>query len=347
MGILDLRVVNSVRDPVSLVAVSIIAFMLGADLTVKSIKKHGVKLLNIAVIDSILTFILVGLGLYYIAGQDIAIVLPLAALAASPAPTVVVPIVKELKAKGPFTSILLMISALEDITCVILISIAISISRPLLDSEPLSIDAIAFCAWEITGSLVVGAIWGWILNKLLIKLPVGQPKLLLTLTFIILGTGITGLLHLSALITILTTGFVVLNYGDDTEKLFKEVESISGPVMLVFFTVAGASLDPTYIPAAGLAVIIYIIARIISKFTGVYFACKRAKMKPEYCLYLPQCLLSQAGTTLGLTMLVAQQLPEVSAQILTVMISAIIFFEIIAPPLTRNILIKTGEANLD
>jgi Kef-type K+ transport system membrane component KefB len=108
--------------------------------------------------------------------------------------------------------------------------------------------------------------------------------------------------------------------------------------------VAGATLQPGLIPAAGFTVIVYIVIRIFSKLTGVYTSTKVMGMEQSVCQNMPYCLLSQAGTTIGLTMLVAQQLPEVSDQILTVMLSAVIFFEIIAPPLTRNALVKLGEA---
>lgn len=284
------------------------------------------------------------MGLSLIAGEPLYIALPLAALAASPAPTVVVPIVKELQAKGPFTSILLMISALEDITCVLFIAVAIAIARPLIHGGPISSQALWLCLWEIIGSILLGIILGYALNMIRVRLPSDPSQRIITLTLIILGTGLTTLLHFSALITILTMGFVVLNWGRNTEDLFQEVENIAGPVMLVFFTTAGAILQPSLIPAAGTAVMVYIVARMVSKFSGVYLAARVMKMDREVCTNLPQCLLSQAGTTLGLTMLVSQQLPEVSSQIVTVMISAIIFFEIIAPPLTRNILVRLGEA---
>lgn len=343
-GLLQRDLIHSIKDPVSMIAVSIIAFMLGGDLTLQTIKQIGKKLLNIAIIDSLWTYFLVFLGLFFLANQNLYIALPLAALASSPAPTVVVPIVKELKSEGSFTNILLMVSALEDITCVILISISIAISRPLIDGSPLSWQVIWICMREITGSLLLGGALGFLLNSFLWRLSVGQTKILITLTFIVLGTGLTTHFHFSALITILTMGFVVLNWGKEIEEVFVAVEEVSGPIMLIFFTTAGASLQTSLIPAAGIAVIIYIIVRIISKMSGVYLASKYMGMEREVCTHLPKCLLSQAGTTLGLTMLVAQQIPEVSSQILTVMISAIIFFEIIAPPLTRNSLIHLGES---
>lgn len=334
-----------IKNPVSLVAVSIIAFMLGGDISLKSVKQHGLQLVKIAFADSLLTFLLVLLGLYYLAGQKIAIAIPLAALAVSPAPTVIVPIVKELKARGHFTHILLMLSALEDISCVIFISIAIAVSRTLIAGGSPSFQAILLGFGEVIGSVIAGLILGLITTVILRKLPPGNPHLLFTLAMILSGAGITTITPLSALITILAMGVVVYNYAGESHELFAGIEKIANPILLLFFTAAGATLKPGLIPLAGIAVVVYIMARVISKFTGVYWSAKLSGMEKKVYRNLPACLLSQAGTTIGLTMIVAQQLPEVSANILTVMLSAVIFFEIIAPPLTRNILIKLGEAH--
>ena len=343
-GAISLEIIESIKDPLSVAAVSVIAFMLGGDLTIAAIKNLGTKLLKVATIDTVWTYFLVFLGLYYLAGQPAYVALPLAALATSPAPTVVVPVVKELRAKGKFTDSLLMVSALEDITCVIFISLSIAISRPLIAGGDLSMQALLISLGEIAGSVFLGAALGFVTVCLFRVVNSGQPRLLLVLTMILVGSGLTTLINFSALITILAMGFVVLNFAEDTEKLFASVEEVASPLLLLFFTVAGATLQPGLIPVAGLAVVVYIVVRIFSKMSGVYAATRWFDMDQGTCQYLPRCLLSQAGTTIGLTMLVAQQLPEVSDQILTVMLSAVIFFEIVAPPLTRSALLQLGEA---
>lgn len=343
-GLIPLDLIETIKDPLSVGAVSIIAFMLGGDLTINALKKLGANLLKVASIDTLWTYLLVFLGLYFLAGQPAYIALPLAALATSPAPTVIVPVVKELKARGRFTDSLLMVSALEDVTCVILISISIAISRPLIAGGDPSALTVLVSLGEIIGSIMLGAALGFIIVYLFRLVASGQPRLLFVLTMILVGSGITTLINFSSLITILTMGFVVLNYASDTKKLFESVEEVSGPVLLLFFTVAGATLQPGLIPVAGIAVIVYIVVRTFSKLTGVYASTKVLGMEQSVCQNMPYCLLSQAGTTIGLTMLVAQQLPQVSDQILTVMLSAVIFFEIIAPPLTRNALVRLGEA---
>jgi len=301
--------------------------------------------LKVATIDTLWTYFLVSLGLYYLAGQPVYVALPLAALATSPAPTVVVPVVKELGAKGKFTDSLLMFSALEDITCVILISLSIAISRPLITGGENSMHALLISLGEITGSVFLGAAFSFVTVYLLRMVNPGQPRLLLVLAMILVGSGLTTLINFSALITILIMGFVVLNFAENTENLFARVEEVASPLLLLFFTVAGATLQPGLIPVAGLAVVAYIVVRIFSKMSGVYASTRWFNMDQGTCHYLSRCLLSQAGTTIGLTMLVAQQLPEVSDQILTVMLSAVIFFEIIALPLTRSALLQLGEAD--
>ena len=245
---------------------------------------------------------MVAVGLIAVASQSLAVALPLAALAASPAPTVVVPIVKELRAGGPFTSALLMTSALEDITCVILISISIAIVAPMLAGGAFSVGAVWISLVEIGGSVGFGAVMGFALRTALVRLR-GTAELLLSATSILLATGLSSAMGLSSLISVLTIGFVVLNFGRHTTELFRSTDTLSTPIMLLFFTLAGAALQPALIP--------------------------------------------QAGTTLGLTMIVAQQLPQVSDEILTVMISAVIFFELIAPPWTKSIIVRLGEADGD
>ncbi len=344
-GWISADLIETIKDPLSVVAVSIIAFMLGGDITFKAVRRLGMNLLKVAGIDTIWTYVLVFLGLYYIANQPAQVALPLAALATSPAPTVVVPIVKELRARGRFTDSLLMVSALEDITCVILISLSIAISRPLIAGGDPSADALLVSLLEIVGSVALGAALGFLLVYLFRYAGGEKPRLLFVLSMILVGSGITTAIDFSALITILTMGIVVRNYATDTESMFERVEGVADPLLLLFFTVAGATLQPGLIPAAGIAVVVYIAVRIFSKLSGVYATTRAFGMHEDTCRHLPYCLLSQAGTTLGLTMLVAQQLPEVSDQILTVMLSAVIFFEIVAPPLTRNALVTLGEAH--
>lgn len=344
--ILPGKLIHQLKNPVSLLAVSIIAFMLGGDLSFKTIKQMGPQMVKIAFIDSICTYFVVLVGLYYLAGQKITVAAPLAALAVSPAPTVIVPIVKELKAKGHFTNVLLMISALEDITCVICISIAVAISRTLIAGGSPSFQSLLSGLMEVLGSAGLGLLLGIITALALRKIRPGDFHVLFTLAMIFTGAGITTVLSLSALITVLTMGVIVYNYSKNSHELFTGIEKLANPILLLFFTLAGASLNPTLIPLAGIAVVVYIIGRLISKFTGAYYAAKISGMDQNISRYLPACLLSQAGTTIGLTMIVAQQLPTVGSNILTVMLSAVIFFEVIAPPLTRNILIKSGEANL-
>jgi len=289
---------------------------------------------------------LVAVGLIAVASQSLGVALPLAALAASPAPTVVVPIVKELRAGGPFTSALLMTSALEDITCVILISISIAIVAPMLAGGAFSVGAVWISLVEIGGSVGFGAVMGFALRTALVRLR-GTAELLLSATTILLATGLSSAMGLSSLISVLTIGFVVLNFGRHTTELFRSIDTLSTPIMLLFFTLAGAALQPALIPQAGVAVVVYIAARIVAKLTGTRAYAKHVGLAPEVYREMPKCLLSQAGTTLGLTMIVAQQLPQVSDEILTVMISAVIFFELIAPPWTKSIIVRLGEADGD
>jgi len=342
-GTIPQQVLDSLRDPVSSIAVSIIASMLGGDLTIRTIRSLGAKLIKFSILDSIWTYALVAIGLIAIASQSPAVALPLAALAASPAPTVVVPIVKELRARGPFTSALLMTSALEDITCVILISISIAIVAPMLAGGAFSVGAVWLSLVEIGGSVAFGAVMGFALRTALLRLR-GTAELLLSATTILLATGLSSAMGLSSLISVLTIGFVVLNYGRHTAELFRSIDTLSTPIMLVFFTLAGASLQPALIPQAGLAVVVYIVARTVAKLTGTRAYAKHVGLEPNVYREMPKCLLSQAGTTLGLTMIVAQQLPQLSDEILTVMISAVILFELIAPLWTKNIIVKLGEA---
>ena len=344
--VLPEELILQLKNPVSLIAISIIAFMLGGDLSFKTIKQMGPQMVKIACIDSLWTFSLVLLGLYYLAGQKMSVAIPLAALAVSPAPTVIVPIVKELKARGHFTNVLLMISALEDISCVIFISIAVAVSRTLIAGGSPSFRALLTGLMEVLGSAGLGLLLGLITTLVLKKIRPGDFHVLFTLAMILAGAGITTVFSLSALITILTMGVVVFNCSKNTRELFTGIEKMANPIMLLFFTLAGGTLKPALIPLAGIAVVVYVAARLISKSTGAYCAAKMSGMDQKVYRNLPICLFSQAGTTIGLAMIVAQQLPTVSSNILTVMLSAVIFFEVIAPPLTRNILIKLGEANL-
>ncbi|MCU0662699.1 MAG: cation:proton antiporter [Myxococcota bacterium] len=287
------------------------------------------------------SFHLIGLGSE---AEVITMSLVLGVLSIGTSSAVALAIMKEERAKGRMMSLALNAAVLKDIVLIASLAAVIAIGRSQLGgtSDAQWSSGLGLFAWELGGSLVAGVLVGALL---ILYLRYVKAEMLLFVAAMILSTAEAGrLLHLELLLVFATAGFVVRNFSPKEEKLRTTLSLVSLPVFVVFFTTAGASLDLRHVVsvlpvALGLFLLragVYAIASNIGGRVGGETALIR---RGAWLGYLPQ-----AGLTLGLVTLAAQRLPEIGAQLLTLVMATMALNLLVGPITLRHILWRCGEA---
>ncbi|GAB4366248.1 MAG: hypothetical protein Kow0042_05990 [Calditrichia bacterium] len=262
-------------------------------------------------------------------------------IAKSPATTIAV--ITETRARGKFTDFVLGVTVFKDIIVVLIFSIALSFSRPLiLSNESLHYGYISSVFLEVLYSLFAGVGVGAVIVLYLKYVRIQTTLFLLGL--ILLGIEFSSLLHLEVILIFIVAGFVVQNFSDKGAGLIEAIEAGSLPVYVIFFAIAGASLNlPVFLSNWSLALLI-VGLRLLTTFQGTYLGGKLTGAGREIQHFGWMGFIGQAGLTLGLAMLVRQNLPgTIGINISTLIIASVAINQIIGPVLFRYSLVKVGD----
>lgn len=328
------------------IALGAIAFSIGNEFLVKEIKKVGKNIFIITMSQVLGTMALVFIAMYTIFKQPLAFSLLISSIAAATAPAGVLLVIRELKAKGPLVNTILPVVAIDDALGIMAFGIALSIAKLMTGSADMSlIKMIAIPVIEIIGSLGLGFILGTILSILSPKTKDRDELLSLVVAFIILGSGLANMLHLSPLLTNMMMGAVVVNVVQKSKRIFDLVSDITPPIYLMFFTIAGAGLDIKALSSVGLIGLGYIVARALGKVLGAGIGAKVVGADPKVVKYLGMSLLPLGGISIGLSIIVANELPQYAENMVTIVLFSVLIFEIFGPIFTRMGIINSGEEN--
>lgn len=325
------------------IALGLIAFSIGSEFKLSFLKIVGKSPVIIAFFEAVCAVLLVDLVLI-LTGNDVAFSLVLGAIAAATAPAATLMVVRQYKAKGPVTSTLLPVVALDDAVALICFGISVAIAKSIGSTGEASIiytllEPLA----EIFGSLIFGAICGVIL-KFLTSWFTGQGnRLSLALAFVFICIGVSLLLNLSSLLVCMAMGAVFTNISKYSDDTFKYIENITHPIYLLFFFISGAELDITLLPTVGVIGIIYIIVRVIGKVIGTAIGANISKAEPVVKKYLGYTLIPQAGVAIGLAGIATSVVPEYGNKIQAIILCATIVYELVGPLITKIALTKAGE----
>ena len=251
-------------------------------------------------------------------------------------------VIREYKAKGPFTDTLLGVVALDDAICIIFFGVVAAIVGILTKGGNLSLFSIAEPLKEVFGSALLGVLTGLLLIFVLRFINTREQTLAVLLGFALLNSGIANAINFSLLLVNMVTGFVVANLYTKPE-IFQYFEDVELPVYVVFFTLAGASLRLDVLAANWFAAAIYVLARGFGKIGGVFLGAIWGKSGKNVRNYLGLAMLPKAGVTIGLILLV-QGDPELAMIITAIELAAVTVCEIIGPMGTRYALMSSGEA---
>ncbi len=330
--------------PLATFGLAIIFFLLGEEFRLKELKSMGSRFLSITVVQSLLTFATVA-GLLALCHVPLPIALLMGAIAGTTDPAATIVVIRELRARGELVKTLMAVVALNTLVEMILFNALMPLVE-LLQSGGQSVSwqsALHGLFWEIGGSAMLGLGLAFVLRGWTM-LPFGRSNLKLpTIGLILLGAGASEALHLSPLLVMLLFGAGVANAVPVKVAVFDLAKAMEGPLLVMFFTLSGASLHVAGLAAVGSVGLAYIGGRIVGKVVGGSLGASVAGAAPACRRYLGACLVSQASVALGLAYLVQERFPDIAGPIMPVTLGAVVVFEVIGPLLTRYALIRSGE----
>ncbi len=344
---------------VSNFVLGIIAYQIGTELWIPKLKKSGRQIMIITSVQAIITALVVFGGVMLFDGRMwLALALSSVAVATAPAPIMV--IVKKLRAKGPVTDTVLPLVGIDDIFGVVIFGLFTSISISLLNGQKLSVEtALLEPLKEVGLSTLIGAVFGVIL-ALASKYGIMHFKkkdryvayLALSISFILLSVWIAHEYNLSMILIPMFLGMTFTNFiGKETFDIQSAaLNNFSGPLIILFFTIAGIELSLDVLLKAGLVALIYIIFRVIGKMSGSYLGAVLAKSSSKIRNYTGLCLLPQGGVAIGMIVAISTMFPVKEAQLVqTIVLSGILIFELTGPVIFKWTIEKVGESreNLD
>ncbi len=348
---------------ISELALGFIAFSMGNEFRISQLKKIGAKATAVGIGQAIFTTIVVDIFLivFHLIMPDV-LSLPaaitLGAIATATAPAATLMVVKQYKAKGELTDMLLPVVAIDDAVGLVVFAISFGIAKSLSPNDgnalATNINLLAIILEpliEIVLSLSIGAVLGYLFHITEKFFHSRSKRMAVTVTFIMLAVGICSLkgeiggIHIgfSSLLCCMMLGTVFCNVCDVSEELMARADRWTGPILILFFVISGAGLELS-IFTQGLVVlvgVIYIIARSLGKYFGAGITAKLSKCSPNIVKYLGITLLPQAGVALGMA-IKARELPG-GAIISNITLFAVLVYELIGPYLTKIFLTKAGD----
>ena len=345
-------------DFLSDIALAFIAFSTGEFFKFSVLKKNGAKVIIITIFEALLASIVVFLVMYYILRLNFAFSIVLAALASATAPASTLMTIRQTGAKGDFVDTLLQVVALDDVVGLIAYSVAISIVLATKSEEGFKITNVLLPILKNMFTLFLGAGFGVLLKLLMPKNRSTDNRLIISISMIFLFCGICAMIDESPLLGCMAMGTIYMNIAND-EKLFKQLNYFSPPILLLFFVRSGCNfnLDMLFTPSADVGTIplvligvIYFVVRIVGKYIGAFLGCLSVKKDKLVRNYLGLALIPQAGVAVGLAALGARTLGGESGEALnTIILASSVLYELIGPASAKLSLYlsKSYSNNLD
>ena len=344
---------------VTQVALGFIAFLIGNEFRVKDLKVMGRQAIIVGIAQAVITTLIVDAGiivLHFAFPELISLssAIVLGAIAAATAPAATLMVVKQYKAKGPLTKLLLMVVAIDDAVGLIVFALSFGIATALESGAISLVSVLVEPILEILLSVILGAVLGWALNAMEIYFYSRSKRLSVAVAFVILTVGVASLefeiagvkCGFSLLLACMILGAVFCNICEASEELMDRTDRWSSPVNILFFVLSGAELDLKIIanPMVLIIGLVYIALRSFGKIFGAFISAKATNCSKEIQEHLGITLLPQAGVALGMA-LQATALNN-GAVVRNVILFSVLVYELVGPNLTKRSLVKAGEIDL-
>ena len=312
----------------STTALSMVAFLLGSSLTRENLQRHGQAILSVSLLIVLVTMGLVTLGLWLI-GVPAPIALLLGAIATATDPAATQDAIRQSGASGPFPDLIRGIVAIDDAWGLMAFSFAVVFALGL--GGQIQLTLLGTAAWEIGGALGLGLLIGLPAAYLTGRLAKGEPLQTEALGIVFLTAGLAIWAEVSYLLAGMTAGAVIANFARHHDRAFHEIENIQWPFMILFFLLAGASLEVSKLGQIGLIGIAYIVLRVLARLIGGWIGGALAGAPAAHRPWYGAALLPQAGVAVGMALVAGHAFPEASDLILSLTIGTTVIFELIGP----------------
>lgn len=324
---------NSWFELVSVVALTMVAFLLGGELTRKNLMRHGKAILTVSLAISIVTVLVVWAGLSAI-GVDPGMALLLGAIATATDPAAIADVIRQKGMRNGLTERITGIVAIDDVWGIVIFSACFA----FVGQGGGIGHVLASASLDLGGALLLGAAVGVPASFLTGRLKTGEPLQSEAIGIVFLTAGLAIWLEVSFLVSGMTAGALIANLARHHDYTFHEIENIEWPFMLLFFLLAGAALDIGVLAMLGWVSVAFIVLRIVARLIGGEAGALMAGVGgTERHAYGP-ALLPQAGVAVGMALVAAEELPEWSASIMALTVAATVVFEIAGPPITAVVL---------
>ncbi|MBQ4267950.1 MAG: cation:proton antiporter [Clostridia bacterium] len=347
----DLSILNDI-------ALGFIAFAIGDEFRLSQLKKTGKQATVIGIFQAVFTTLVVDaalIGLHFILGEErfpLSVAIILGAIASATAPAATLMVVRQYKAKGKLTSLLLPIVALDDAVGLIIFAVSFGVARTLISGEVNMYSIIVDPIVEIVISLVFGAIVGWFLSFAEKYFKSNSKRQALVVTAIIFAVAISkikfniGPVHVgfSPLLVCMMLGTIFCNICDFSAELMEKTDKWTAPLFILVFVLSGAELDFSFFkdPSVIGIGILYIITRTLGKYFGASISANAVKCESGIKKYLGITLLPQAGVALGMS-ITAMSIGEQGIIIRNIVLFGVLIYELFGPTMTKIALMKSGD----
>lgn len=358
---------------ISEIALAFIAFSIGSEFAIKAIKKMGKSVIILTTFEVIGAVLMVFLLLFFLpkpsmitsgynpfSKENIAFGLILASMSAATAPAATIMVIRQYRAFGPVTKTILPITALDDIYGIIVFGFFISVAQILVPQGAVQSTALMFAKpfIEVFGSIIAGGLIGFILSKLANKFDkIRDDMQVLALLSVLFSIGLSSIVNhylhdygiaFSQLLMNIMIGSMLANVAKTPQRTFSAINDFATPFYIMFFTLAGASLDLAILKADSLILwiaLVYIIARGSGKILGITVGAMVAKSSKTIRKYLGIALLPQGGVSIGLLVIVSSQMKGFYPVISTIIMLSILVYETLGPVFAKFAISKAGEIN--
>ena len=338
------------------VALGFIAFTIGNEFRLSQLKAMGSAAIIIGILQAVITtvlvdIVLIGLHLCFPHVLSIPCAITLGAIASATAPAATLMVVRQYKADGPLTRLLMLVVAIDDAVGLLLFSVSFGIATALSHGQVSVMGVVVEPILEIVLSLGLGAAMGWLLNWVEQFFHSRSKRMTISVAFVLLTVGLSMLkfevagIHcgFSLLLVCMMTGTVFCNICDTSEELMNRIDGWTMPLNILFFVISGAELDLEILanPITIAVGFLYIIARSVGKYYGAAVSCRLTHQTKPITDNLGITLLPQAGVALGMA-LTAATLPD-GALTRNVVLFAVLIYELVGPTLTKKSLLAVGD----
>lgn len=341
------------------IALGFIAFAIGNEFRLAQLKKIGKQATVIGILQAVFTTIVVDavlIGVHFAIPDKFPIeaAVVLGAVAAATAPAATLMVVRQYKAKGPVTDVLLPVVALDDAVGLVLFAISFGVAKAISSGTVDMISVIVEPIAEVVMSLLLGFVMGAIFTFCERFFHSRSKRLAMSVAFVLATVGLSkinfeiGGVHIafSSLLVCMMLGTVFCNMCDFSENLMDRLDRWTAPLFILFFVISGAEFELSIFKDITIVIIglVYILSRCVGKYFGARLSSQMVKCDPNIIKYLGITLFPQAGVALGMA-IKAEELGDVGIVVANITLFAVLVYELVGPALTKMSLLKAGEIN--